>query len=352
MRRDTRAILGAAGLLAALAGADTGARAQRVALSATAKAATQMTATASEPGVGSVTKTLPAGTDLTNGVQLVATAGRSNAGTYAVVSQSQSSSFYYRLTETSGQYAGSSSTGPHETVLRLRSSVPALGQIRLSWTSNLSGDGSQSKGEVDIGDDGTFEWASTQLVEQFDNPMILTPAGIDIRTRTRSSSSGFGGISSDLFVFFQPVLATWRALGASCSGSFGPPVLAPQNPGDRPILGQTFTTIVRPLPSSQQGICWGIVGTSTERWGPARLPLDLGKLLGMTGCVLYTDLGSFRPLPNHGGYAVWAIPIPHITELLGRAFYQQAFVFDAGANPFGATTSNAGAGVIGTASGW
>ena len=81
--------------------------------------------------------------------------------------------------------------------------------------------------------------------------------------------------------------------------------------------------------------------------GPVTLPLNLG-IVGMTGCSLYVSTEDAVGLTNRNGVATWDLPLPNSVALISAVFYQQGFVFDQGANPFGAVMSNAAEATIGS----
>ena len=89
-----------------------------------------------------------------------------------------------------------------------------------------------------------------------------------------------------------------------------------------------------------------LVGSSRTTWGGVPLPLDLG-LLGMNGCSLLISPDAAFPLVNQGGRASWSTQLPAAPRLIGSSFFVQGMVVDPGANPFGATTTNAAEAVIG-----
>jgi hypothetical protein len=62
----------------------------------------------------------------------------------------------------------------------------------------------------------------------------------------------------------------------------------------------------------------------------------------MTGCSALVSGNLTFPALGLGGVATSSIFIPNSSIYLGATFYQQAFLVDPPANPFGATLSNAG----------
>jgi hypothetical protein len=80
-----------------------------------------------------------------------------------------------------------------------------------------------------------------------------------------------------------------------------------------------------------------MLGTDAPSWLGVTLPIDLA-LLGAPGCTLHTAIDAHE---LRTGTTAWPITIPATAALLGNRYRAQAFVFDAPANPLGATTSNA-----------
>ena len=136
---------------------------------------------------------------------------------------------------------------------------------------------------------------------------------------------------------------TYTTFGTGCKGSNGTPALAPST-GQLPHIGQTFEVAMTNLPTN--GTAMGVIGFSKSAWGSFQLPLNL-SYIGMTSCVLHVEAFVMVPVAYTGSTAKWTVSIPDWPILLGRKFYQQGFVPDAGANPFRATLTNAGEGVVG-----
>ena len=89
-----------------------------------------------------------------------------------------------------------------------------------------------------------------------------------------------------------------------------------------------------------------LLGGSRTSWGALTRPLRL-DLIGMTGCSLLASGEVLFPVTPSGGIATLTLPVPNDPGLLGGLFFNQGFVRDPPANPFGATMSNAGEGRIG-----
>lgn len=147
-----------------------------------------------------------------------------------------------------------------------------------------------------------------------------------------------------------PSPATYTPFGTGCAGSAGIPVLAAA-PGQLPYVGETFEMDITSIPVGVLNIPFGLLGNSTSAWAGISLPRDLA-LYGMAGCTQYVSIEHCYILWNAGGTAMWGIPIPNDSVLVGMTFYTQVFVFDFGVNiainsPL-ALVSNAAEGVVGS----
>lgn len=132
----------------------------------------------------------------------------------------------------------------------------------------------------------------------------------------------------------------YATIGAGCAGSAGVTSLVPL---DQPRIGTTFEVLVDPIPDSSALVMTG-VSDSTSPLGP--LPYDLSPF-GMPSCDLLVSPDALFPL-HASRPALHALPIPGQASLVGVTLYQQAFVFDRGANnPLRAVVSDATANVIG-----
>lgn len=144
---------------------------------------------------------------------------------------------------------------------------------------------------------------------------------------------GVGGSTflDDTWVYRTPLPASVTAFGSGCAGSAGTPSLA-NVPYHLPWLGDTVTNRV-------DHIAPGEIGALFVSSFGSMPPFDLG-LLGMTGCDLLVPLDILEFAPANGGAADWSYAVPVSLALAGVAFRQQAFPFDAAANPFGLGASN------------
>ncbi|MBK8098392.1 MAG: hypothetical protein IPK26_14880 [Planctomycetes bacterium] len=129
----------------------------------------------------------------------------------------------------------------------------------------------------------------------------------------------------------EPTVTT---LGAGCSGTAGVPALT----ATPPAIGTTVTATITSIPAN--AFCFLIVGFDITSWNGNPLPMALDPL-GMTGCV-----GRVRPDLTIGQLAVGgqfatSFALPAAPNTVGSAFWAQGLVVDAGANPGGATVSNA-----------
>jgi hypothetical protein len=112
-----------------------------------------------------------------------------------------------------------------------------------------------------------------------------------------------------------------------------------------PQLGLPFGVAVRDARAGAPAI--HTHGTSRDRWGPHRLPFDLTPF-GAPGCTILTDTFLWVPMAIGGnGQGEVVYPVPADPQLTGVEFYNQALILDAGVNPLGVATTNAGRALIG-----
>jgi hypothetical protein len=137
------------------------------------------------------------------------------------------------------------------------------------------------------------------------------------------------------------VAVSYATVGAGCVGSAGIPTLqAALN--SLPFAGQNFVVNVQSMPWTS--LAFMALGFSSTSWNGAPLPIDLTSL-GMSGCSIRVSVDNVFPISNVLGVGVWSIGIP--SGFGGGTFYNQAIVFDAAANAFGATMSNAKRAIVG-----
>jgi len=148
---------------------------------------------------------------------------------------------------------------------------------------------------------------------------------------------------SDTFALATDDPAAYEPLGGGCRGALGTAQLAPAA-FSLPWTGDTFRVRATNLPPS--GPVFMFTGFSATSWAGFGLPLDLG-FVGMPGCPLRTAPDVGFPMTRNGATALWALPIPADPALAGLRFYNQALVFEPGANAAGATLSTARSGVVG-----
>ncbi len=191
--------------------------------------------------------------------------------------------------------------------------------------------------------DSTFEWDGATWVERVPSPRGPHRSGhslaFDPRRREVLSMGGaFGGApENDLLVYVPLAPAACEPFGTGCVGAAGTPALAP-HAGGLPWLGDAFALTLTGVGNTAPAVV--LLGTSRATWRGAALPLDLG-FAGMPGCHLHTAIEWLAPLPVQGGRGSLPLPIPLVPDLAGRSVYAQAIATDAGANAFGAVTSNA-----------
>ena len=157
----------------------------------------------------------------------------------------------------------------------------------------------------------------------------------------RATTVMFGGITVPAT---STVPGTWElstrslAFGSGCAGSNGVPTL---DAIDAPRFGQTYTLNMTGL-NTTFGL--GVIAFSNFKLTP---PLDLGLLIGMTGCTGYVPADALETVVGAGGNASWSVLMPTTPGLLGATIVGQLFSFDQGINAFGFVSSNAHIGTLG-----
>ncbi|HEU4420059.1 MAG TPA: hypothetical protein VFT55_14085, partial [Planctomycetota bacterium] len=110
-------------------------------------------------------------------------------------------------------------------------------------------------------------------------------------------------------------------------------------PASRPVLGTNWNLSVTDVPPA------GLFGLEVFGVADPGLP-DLG-FLGMPGCPLRASLDLLNVWLPTGPAHAYALPIPNSVPLINFHVYTMAVMFQPGANPFGAITSNGVDGKLG-----
>ncbi len=212
----------------------------------------------------------------------------------------------------------------------------------------LFGGGAGGNGNPSLNDN--WEWDGDFWIERkaIAKPSVRFLHAITYLQRGNSTVlfGGYDRVSAsrpnDTWTYTASNTAQYVSYGPSCRGSGGMPMLAATASG--PWVNVPFGMRATSLPPS--GAAALFIGASRTSWGSVPLPLKLDAI-GMTGCELATGPDLVLPAPIVSGFADWTLPLPNMASLVGSQFYSQAFVFDSGANSFGATLSNGRAAQIG-----
>lgn len=140
--------------------------------------------------------------------------------------------------------------------------------------------------------------------------------------------------------------AEFETFGSGCQGSAGVPLMEPI-PDSLPWIGTEFTLEISNLPILMRSVVFGFLGDTDSMFHGAVLPLDL-SIIGMTGCSLLINARRTFFLLSEDGVAYWTLKVPNDPGFVGGNFTTQAFAFDAKANGFGISVSNAGLGLVGS----
>lgn len=196
----------------------------------------------------------------------------------------------------------------------------------------------------------TWEWNGTDWGQRFPvnapSPRSRSAATYDSHRERFVLFGGWDpglGLVGDTWEYYTQSPASYAPFGQSCPGTQSTPTLAARA-GDRPWVGDEFTVEVRGLSPNQPVVM--LTGFSDTNWNGVRLPLLLDPI-GMRGCALYTSPDDSTNLGNPLGVAVWSVRLPVAAGPLGLRFFNQAVVFDPGANALGLVASNGGAGTLG-----
>ncbi|MHC5063254.1 MAG: hypothetical protein ACYTG5_04705 [Planctomycetota bacterium] len=139
--------------------------------------------------------------------------------------------------------------------------------------------------------------------------------------------------------------AAFEVFGAGCMGSQGVPRLEPLA-DSLPWIGSEFVMQISNLPPLPKSAVFGFLGDTDSMFRGASLPLDL-SIIGMFGCEMLINARITKFILSEFGVALWKLEVPNDPAFVGGNFTVQAFAFDARANVFGISVSNAGLGTIG-----
>jgi hypothetical protein len=159
------------------------------------------------------------------------------------------------------------------------------------------------------------------------------------RVSVRASTAAGNWVIPELYIqngYF------WQSFGQGCPGSNGTPVMQALTPPQTNTAFQLQVQGLR-LGGGLFGMGLGFSSSFSPVLGP--LPFDL-QGFGAPGCLVQIDVAStfFQPYAGSTGNFTWNLPAS--PAAVGITFFAQGFGFDAGVNPLGIVTSNAGAGTI------
>ncbi|MCB9885746.1 MAG: hypothetical protein H6838_09650 [Planctomycetes bacterium] len=126
---------------------------------------------------------------------------------------------------------------------------------------------------------------------------------------------------------------TYVSFASGCAGTQPAARLVPR---ETPFIGGTQEVRVFDLPQNCAFVVFGWNQTAPLSLAPA-----------MPGCFQHVSVDAAFFVTGQHGNAKFEFPIPDWPGLVGLSFYNQALVFDPGANALGAVVSDAARGVIG-----
>ena len=287
------------------------------AVTATAAASSTLTVTAL-----STTNTLPAGTDLTGGVTLSASAfipdpflGSSFGNVSATFGVTTSGDTITYTIDESGSASGffaAASAGPHETLLSLTSALPVTGLLTMVVTGSSSFPVVST--QIDVGNNGTVDYATAGLSATWSQP--LTVSGT-VGVRTITSMSIVPSTSRTLTVTFEPLIVgipnsqcgpgaspapgSYPTLSVSSSNGVPSPfstlsiTMAPSAPLSLSLLVIGWSNISLPLPGCGSGSCTLVPSLDdlTVAIGAPTRSIFLPP--GFSGAEIYTQGVEFVP---------------------------------------------------------
>ena len=298
-------------------------------ISTTFVTATKMKVSASamvfyQPCWRGITKTVPANTDLTKGLDLRTTKCIATASTTVTFDQSQTN-ILATIKEKGWTYSHPSavSTGPHETLLTFKTTTPVKAILVLTAFSSGSGSSGYSA-SVDIGNN-----AKTDFVGQFGKrvtkefAVTITSKGLVVKTRTGGSGIyilGPATFSGTLTIQLIPAFCTLSYYGKTCV----PALLGPA------LLG---------MPTFKHELELGLVNAAANTFGYLIIGLkQLSIRIPGTFCFLNTDIVIQLPFTtNIFGKAVHRLAVPPGLQL---TFNLQDVLFQRQGNRFIITSTN------------
>ncbi|MEZ5967059.1 MAG: hypothetical protein R3F56_24695 [Planctomycetota bacterium] len=221
---------------------------------------------------------------------------------------------------------------------RMSTSIPPGERTRHAMVYDFARDRLVVHGGRDTRDvrTDTWEWDLTTWTQRTPttNPGPTSDLAM-VFDHERRESVVFGGVTYRTWTYGPEVAALATPFGTGCNGTAGRPTLTAQT---LPWLGDSFRQLASSLPA--QSVAVLELGASRQIWHGFTLPLDLSSI-GMLGCWKYVSTDVTVPFGTQGGAVTQAMPVPAAASLHGARLFTQVFCVDPGANPFGATMSNA-----------
>ena len=165
-------------------------------------------------------------------------------------------------------------------------------------------------------DGGVHHWGWTQWYQNLIPPIPAGFSCLDIDTSTSHQSAALYGPAS-----------TYVTIANGCAGSRPATRLIPF---DTPRIGRTLEVNLLDLP----------VDLAFLTFGWSSIPPISMTPLGMPGCSAHISVDAVALVAGTNHSALFRLPIPYTTQLVGIEFFHQAFVPDPNANPLGAVLSD------------
>lgn len=211
--------------------------------------------------------------------------------------------------------AAGATFGPHAVLATFSAAPGTVGRIVVSYRTSAANVAGTTGASVDIGNDGTAEFAQAAGA-QWSSPVTIGPSGqLVVRVANECRSAGNGTATTvytwtELFVAFQPDLAancTFTNYGQGCAGV--------QAAGTELVVGTTRTILVLAtgcFPSSP-----AIVATGSQQLG-LQLPGGCSLLCNAEGVALAAADAAGN------ASTTWTLPI----TVVGTTFVQFLPVVD------------------------